>query len=250
MKVVVIGGTGLIGKKLISKLRDLGYEAIAASKSTGVDILTGEGLAEVLKGAQIVVDVTNSPSFEDKAVLEFFETSCRHLLPAEKAAGVGHHIALSIVGADRAPESGYLRAKLVQENLIQSAPIPYTIVRSTQFFEFINSIAGSNTKEQTVHISSAFFQPISADDVVNALLDVIKSSPINGIVEIAGPERFRLCELVEKYFKATNDPRTVIPDAEAPYFGAKLRGDELVPHGKAYLGRINLANWLESQKKT
>lgn len=248
MKIVVVGGTGLIGSKLVNKLRDLKHEAVAASPSRGVNILTGEGLAEILKGANIVVDVANSPSFEDKAVLEFFQTSSRNLLAAEKVAGVGHHIALSVVGTDVVSESGYLRAKLAQENLIKSSHIPYTIVRSTQFFEFLSSIAQSNAVEQAVYLPTAFLQPIASEDVANALLQVVLEAPVNGIIEIAGPERFRLSELVKQYLKAIEDSRTVIPDADARYFGAKLSDDMLIPRGDSYIGTINFKEWFDSQK--
>lgn len=249
MKVVVIGGTGLIGSKLVNKLKGLGHNALAASPSTGVNVITGEGLDKILNGADVVVDVANSPSFEDKAVLEFFETSSRNLFKAEKKAGVDHHIALSIVGTDRVPESGYLRAKLAQEKLIESSHIPYTIVRSTQFFEFLGGIADSNTDGKTAHLSTAFLQPIAADDVVNALLKVVLEEPTNGIIDIAGPERFRLSDIVEQYLIASKDPRKVIADPEAKYFGAKLIGDMLVPIGDARLGAIYFKNWFSSQKK-
>jgi uncharacterized protein YbjT (DUF2867 family) len=251
MKIVVFGGTGLIGSKLINKLRDLGHEAIAASPSTGVNTITGEGLAEVLKGTNIVVDVTNSPSFEDKAVLEFFETSGRNLIAAEKAANVSHHIALSVVGVDTdiLSESGYFRAKIAQENLIKSSNIPYTIVRATQFFEFLGSIAQSSTGEETVHLPPAFFQPIASDDVATALLQVVLETPVNGIIEIAGPEHYRLSELVEQYLKAKKDPRTVIPDVHARYFGAELADNMLTPNKNARLGSINFKSWLNSQRK-
>lgn len=243
MKIIVIGGTGLIGSKLISKLRDKEHEAIAASPSTGVNTITGEGLSHALKGANVVVDVSNSPSFEDKAVLEFFETSNRNLLKEELAAGVNHHIALSVVGADLLPESGYCRAKIVQENLIKSSRIPYTIVRSTQFFEFLNSIVQASTEGHTVHLSTAFIQPIAADDVVDALLQVVLAEPQNGIVEIAGPERFRFSDIVEKYLKATNNPLKVISDVDTRYFGTKLKDQSLIPQKKAHLGSINFENW-------
>ena len=249
MKIVVIGGTGLIGSKLVNKLKDLGHEVVAASPSTGVNTITGEGLAKALKGTTVVVDVANSPSFEDKAVLEFFETSGRNLLAAEKVAGVGHHIALSVVGTDLVPESGYLRAKVAQENLIKSSNVPYTIVRATQFFEFLGGIVESSTVGQTVRLSSAFLQPIASDDVAAALLQVVLETPINGIIEIAGPERFRFAELVEQYLKAINDPRTVISDVHARYFGAELDDNSLIPRKKARLGSINFKSWLDSLRK-
>lgn len=249
MKIIVVGGTGLIGSKLIKKLRDKGYEAIAASPSTGVNTLTGEGLAHALEGANIVVDVANSPSFEDKAVLELFETSSRNLLKAEKTAGVSHHIALSVVGTDLLTESGYFRAKLAQENLIKSSRIPYTIVRATQFFEFLNSIVQTSTIGQTVHLPTAFIQLIAADDVADALFQVILEKPKNGILDIAGPERFRFSEIVERYLKATNDPRHIISEADARYFGIKLNDNTLVPQKNARLGSINFENWFNSQAK-
>jgi uncharacterized protein YbjT (DUF2867 family) len=250
MKVVVIGGTGLIGSKLTKKLRDLGHEAIAASPSTGINTITGEGLAEALKGANIVVDVANSPSFEDKAVLEFFETSGRNLLAAEKTAGIGHHIALSVVGTDLLPESGYLRAKMAQEKLIISSSIPYTIVRATQFFEFLSSIAQSSTEGQTVHLPRAFLQPIAAEDVASALLQVVLGKPVHGIIEIAGPERMRFSEIVGQYLKAIHDPREVIEDKHSRYFGTELAENDLVPNKKnPHLGAINFKSWFDSQKK-
>lgn len=248
MKIVVIGGTGLIGSKLTKKLRDLGHEVIAASPSKGIDTITGKGLAEALKDANIVVDVANSPSFEDKAVLQFFETSGRNLMAAEKAAGVGHHIALSVVGADLLPENGYFRAKIAQEKLVTSSGIPYTIVRSTQFFEFLDSIAQLSTVGQTVHLPPVFFQPIASDDVAAALLQVALEKPINGIIEIAGPERTHLNEIVEQYLKATHDPRKVISDENGRYFGSKLSDNTLIPNKNPRLGSINFKNWFDSQK--
>jgi uncharacterized protein YbjT (DUF2867 family) len=201
-KIVVIGGSGLIGSKLVSKLRPLGHDVVAASPASGVNAVTGEGLTKALAGAQIVVDVANSPSFEDKAVLEFFEKSGRNLMAAEAAAGVGHHVALSVVGSDRVPESGYLRAKMAQENLIKESKIPYTILRSTQFFEFVNGIAQSASDGKTIRLSPAFLQPIVSDDVVAALLDVTLAAPVNGMVEVAGPEKISLDELVRQFLKA------------------------------------------------
>lgn len=251
MKIVVIGGTGLIGSKLVNKLRKLGHEAVAASPSTGVNTLTGEGLADVLKGTNVVVDVANSPSFEDKAVLKFFETSNRNLLAAEKTAGVSHHVALSVVGTDLLLDSGYFRAKMAQENLIKASPIPYTIVRATQFFEFLDSIVqtGIVGEGQTISFSTAFIQPIAAEDVATALSQVVVEKPINGIIEIAGPERFRISELVEKYLKAINDPRRVLSDPNAGYFGSKITNDTLTPHKNPRLGSINFKSWFESQRK-
>lgn len=247
MKIIVVGGTGLIGSKLINKLREKGHEAIAASRSTGVNTLTGEGLAQALEGANVVVDVSNSPSFEDKAVLEFFETSSRNLLKAEQAAGVRHHIALSVVGTELLSECGYFRAKLAQENLIKSSPIPYTIVRATQFFEFLNSLIQANTVGQTVLLPTAFIQPIAAEDVAEALFQVTLQMPTNGTFEIAGPERFRFSEIVEKYLKATNDPRQVSSHVNARYFGAKLNDNTLIPQKKAHYGSINFEKWMNSQ---
>lgn len=249
MKIIVVGGTGLIGSKLISKLRDKGYEAIAASPSTGVNTLTGEGLAQALEDAKVVVDVANSPSFEDKDVLKFFEVSTRNLLKAEQVAGVGHHIVLSVVGTDLMTESGYFRAKLAQENLIKSSDIPYTIVRATQFFEFLNSIVQTSTIGQTIHLPTAFIQPIAADDVADALFQAILKTPKNGILEIAGPERFRFSDIIERYLKAINDPRKIVADVDARYFGIKLSDTTLVPQKIAHLGSINFESWFNNQPK-
>src|SRR5438876_11972108 len=212
MKIVIIGGSGLIGKKLVNNLGQHGHEVVAASPSSGVNTLTGEGLAEALAGAQVVVDVANSPSFEDKAVLEFFETSGRNLLAAEATAGVGHHIALSVVGTDRLPESGYLRAKMAQEKLIKASKVPYTIIHSTQFFEFLGGIAQSATDGKTVRLSPAFVQPIASDDVADAIADVALRAPLNGTIEIAGPERVRLVELMQRFLSAKQDERKVVAD--------------------------------------
>jgi uncharacterized protein YbjT (DUF2867 family) len=220
MKIVVIGGTGLIGKKLIPLLRERGHDAVAASPATGVNTLTGEGLAEALAGAQVVVDVTNSPSFEDRAVLEFFETSSRNILAAETASGVGHHVALSVVGADRYPDSGYLRAKVAQEKLIRASGVPYTILRATQFFEFLAAIAGPGS--ETIRLPSAPMQPLAADDVAAALADVTLGVPANGILELAGPESLSIAAFVGKALAASGDKRTVVADAQARYFGAAL----------------------------
>lgn len=249
MKIIVIGGTGLVGSKLINKIRDKGYEAIAASPSTGINTITNEGLTNAMEGANVVVDVTNSPSFEDKAVLEFFETSTHNLLKTAAAVGISHYIALSVVGTDLLTDSGYFRAKLVQENLIKSSHIPYTIVRATQFFEFLNSIAQASTIGQTVHLPNAYIQPIASDDVADALLQVIQGMPKNGIFEIAGPELFRFSDIVEKYLKATNDFRKVISDADARYFGTKINDKTLVPQKNAHLGSINFESWFNSQRK-
>lgn len=245
MKIVVIGGTGLIGSKLITKLSALGHEAVPAAPNTGVNTLTGEGLAEVLGGAQVVVDVSNSPSFEDAAVLKFFETSTRNLLTSEAAAGVGHHVALSIVGTDRLPDSGYMRAKVAQEKLIRESSIPYSIVRATQFFEFVNRIADSATEGNIVRIPAVLFQPMAADDVASAVCRVAIGSPLNGIVEIAGPEQFRFDELIRLGLSARKDPREVIADPHARYFGTELSEGSLVPTGDgAQLGETRFDDWL------
>ena len=244
MKIVVIGGTGLIGSKLVKQLSALGHEAVAASPNTGVNTLTGEGLAEVLKGAQVVVDVSNSPSFADAAVLEFFQTSTRNLLSYEATAGVDHHVALSIVGTDGLPESGYLRAKVAQEKLITEGPIPYTIVRATQFFEFTKRIADEATVGKRVSLPPVLFQPIAADDVASALCKVATSSPLNSKIEIAGPEAFRFDELIRQRLSALNDSREVVADPEARYFGAELSERSIVPGGTAQLGETRFADWL------
>jgi uncharacterized protein YbjT (DUF2867 family) len=229
MKIVVIGGTGLIGTKLVNNLRERGHEVLAASPKSGVNTFTGERLPAALKGAQVVVDVANAPQWDDKAVLEFFETAGRNLLAAEAAAGVRHHVALSIVGADRLPASGYLRAKVAQENLIKASKVPFTIVRSTQFFEFVKGIAQSATEGQTVRLSPGFMQPIAAEDVAAALTDVAVAEPLNGTVEIAGPEPIRMDEFVRQFLSATSDARTVNTDVHARYFGAELNDQSLVP---------------------
>lgn len=246
MKIVVIGGTGLIGSKLIKKLIAAGHEAVAASPSRGVNAMTGEGLSEALKGADVVVDVANAPSFEDKAVLDFFETCTRNLLAAEKAAGVRFHIALSVVGADRVPESGYLRAKTAQEKLIQASGIPYTLVRATQFFEFLGSIADGGTEEGVVHLPKADLQPISADDVAEILFQVISETPVNGIIDIAGPDRLPFSEAVGQYLKAVKDPRSVMASEDSRYFGSKLKESSLVPIKGARLGTISFNKWFVS----
>jgi uncharacterized protein YbjT (DUF2867 family) len=248
MKIVVIGGSGLIGSKLVSRLRQRGHEVLAASPASGVNTITGEGLAEALAGAQVVVDVANSPSFEDKAVLEFFETSGRNLLAAEAAVGVKHHVALSVVGTDRLAESGYFRGKIAQEKLIKAAKIPYTIVHSTQFMEFLGGIAQSGTEGQTVRLSPAFVQPIASEDIAEAMADYTLAAPVNGTVEVAGPERVRLAELVQRYLTAMQDPRKVVADVHARYFGAELKDDTLVPGGNPRLGSIRFEDWFAQSK--
>jgi len=244
MKIVVIGGTGLIGSKTVPILRQGGHEVVAASPNTGVNTITGDGLKEAMAGTQVVIDLANSPSFEDKAVLEFFETSGRNLLAAEAAAGVRHHVALSIVGTDRTPENGYFRAKVAQEKLIETSGIPYTIIRSTQFLEFLGGIAASSTDGNMVRLSPGLFQPIAADDVAAITADVALAAPRNGILEIAGPERAPFNEIVARYLKALGDPRTVVSDPEARYFGGRVGERSLVPLGEARLGRIGLDEWL------
>ena len=244
MKIVVIGGTGLIGSKTVAILRQGGHEVVAASPNTGVNSLTGEGLKEAMAGAQVVIDLANSPSFEDKAVLEFFETSGRNLVAAEAAAGVRHHVALSIVGTDRTPDNGYFRAKVAQEKLIEASGIPYTIIRSTQFLEFLGGIAASSADGNTVRLSPGLFQPIAADDVAAIVADVALAAPRNVIVEIAGPERAPFNEIVARYLKAIGDPREVVSDPEARYFGGRVEEQSLVPLGEARLGRIGFDEWL------
>jgi len=246
MKIVVIGGSGLIGTKLVNNLRQRGQEAVAASPSSGVNSFTGEGLTEALRGAQVVVDVANAPSWEDKAVMEFFQTAGCNLLAAEAAAGVRHHLALSIVGADRLPASGYLRAKVAQENLIKASGIPFTIVRSTQFFEFAKGIIQSATEGQTVRLSPALFQPIAADDVAAALTGLALAEPSNNTIEIAGPEPIRMDEFARRFLKATSDPRNVTSDVHALYFGAELNDQSLVPGpgDRPRLGPTRFEKWL------
>src|SRR5499433_1683753 len=244
MKIVVIGGTGLIGLKTVAILQRGGHGVVAASPKSGVNSITGEGLKEAMAGAQVVIDLANSPSFEDKAVLDFFETSSRNLLAAEAAAGVRHHVALSIVGADRLPDSGYFRAKVAQEKLIETSGIPYTIVRSTQFLEFLGSIAASSPEGNMVRLSPGLFQPIAADDVAAFVADVALAAPRSGIVEIAGPERAPFNEIVARYLKAVGDPRQVVRDPEARYWGGRVEELSLVPLGEARLGRIGLDEWL------
>src|SRR2546426_8096007 len=244
MKIVVIGGSGLIGTKLVNRLRKQGHEVVAASPKSGVDTITGEGLPEALAGAQVVVDVANSPSFEDKAVLKFFETSGRNLLAAEAAAGVRHHVALSVVGTDRLLESGYFRAKMAQENLIRAAKIPYTILRATQFFEFVSGIAQSATEGQTVRLSPALVQPVVSDDVAAVLADVAVQEPLNGTVELAGPERIRLGELIRRFLSANRDARKVTTDVHALYFSTELNDQSLTPGDNPRIGPTRFEDWL------
>ena len=248
MKIVVIGGTGLIGSKTVAILRQGGHEVVAASPQSGINSITGEGIKEAVAGAQVVIDLANSPSFENKAVLDFFETSGRNLLAAEAAAGVGHHIALSIVGTDRTPENGYFRAKVAQEKLIESSGIPYTIIRSTQFLEFLGAIADSAADGNRIRLSPGLFQPIAADDVAVLVADVALAAPRNGIVEIAGPERGPFNEIVARYLKGLGDPREVVSDPEARYWGGRVEEHSLVPLGEARLGRIGLDEWLRRSR--
>ena len=244
MKIVVIGGTGLIGSKTVPILRQGGHEVVAASPKSGVNTITGEGLKVAMAGAQVVIDLTNSPSFEDKAVLEFFQTSGRNLLAAEAAAGVRHHVALSIVGIERSPDNGYFRAKVAQEKLIEKSGIAYTIIRATQFLEFLGAIAASAADGNVVRLAPGLFQPIAADDVAAVVADVALAAPRNGIVEIAGPERAPFNEIVARYLKAVGDPRVVVSDPEARYWGGRVEERSLVPLGEARLGHIGLDEWL------
>jgi uncharacterized protein YbjT (DUF2867 family) len=244
MKLVVIGGTGLLGSHITTALRAHGHEAIAASPDTGVNTLTGEGLAEVLEGASAVVDVSNSPSFEAAEVLEFFTTSTRNLLAAEATAGVGHHVAISIVGADTLPDSGYMRGKVAQEELIEGSTVPWTIVRSTQFHEFVVRIVDGATDGDTVRLPSVGFQPVAVADLAAAVAEVAVGEPVNGRVEVAGPERFRFDELVQRVLTVRGDSRRVVADPDAPYFGARLAEGSLVPRGEAILGETRIEDWL------
>jgi uncharacterized protein YbjT (DUF2867 family) len=249
MKIVVIGGSGLIGTKVGSRLRQKGHEVVPASPNSGVNTVTGEGLAEALAGARVVVDLANSPSFEDKAALEFFETSGRNLLAAEAAAGVTHHVALSVVGTDRLLEMGYFRAKMAQEDLIKASGIPYTIVRSTQFFEFTGAIAQAGTVGQTAHLSPVLFQPIASDDVADAVADVTLGAPVNGTIEIAGPDRVPIDELVGRFLSATHDPRTVVADAHARYFGIEVNDQSLIPGDNPRIGATRFEDWLSQSTR-
>ena len=245
MKIVVLGGSGLIGKKLVHRLREHGHETIAASPSSGVDTITGMGLADALTNAQVVIDVTNSPAFEDRLVLKFFETSTRNTLAAETIAGVKHHILLSIVGADHLSDSGYMRAKIAQEDLIRASTMPFTIVRATQFFEFLEVIAGANTNLGRVYLPPAFVQPVAADDVAEALADTAVSTPANGIIELAGPEHFRLDELIQRFLTVNQDSREVKTDSHARYFGAQLDEQSLTPGDNSRFGSTRFEQWLD-----
>jgi uncharacterized protein YbjT (DUF2867 family) len=247
MKIVVIGGTGLIGSKTVAILREEGHEVAAASPKSGINSITGEGLKQAVADAQVVIDLTNSPSFEDRAVLEFFETSGRNLLTAEAAAGIRHHVALSIVAIDRT-DNGYFRAKLAQEKLIKTSGIPYTIIRATQFLEFLGGIADASADGNIVRLPTVLFQPIAADDVAAVVAEVALAAPRNGIVEIAGPERAPFNEIVAHYLKAVGDPREVVRDPEAGYFGGRVEQHSLVPLGEVYLGRIGLDEWLRRSR--
>jgi uncharacterized protein YbjT (DUF2867 family) len=248
MKIVVIGGSGLIGSKLVEKLREAGHDPLPASPDSGVDTLTGEGLREALGGAQVVVDVSNAPAWDDAAVMDFFQTSSRNILAAETAAGVSHHIALSVVGTDRLQDSGYFRAKLAQEEAVKAASVPYTILRATQFFEFLSRIADSNTEGDTVHLPPVLVQPEAADDVAAALADVAESAPVNGIVELAGPEAFRFDELARRVLSAKNDPRRVTADVHARYFGAELEDRSLTPGDNPRIAPTLFEEWLSQPR--
>lgn len=243
MKIVVIGGTGLIGSKVVEQLRAVGHEPVAAAPNTGVNTLTGEGLAEVLKGAAVVVDVSNAPSWEDDAVMKFFETSTRNLLAGEKLAGLGHHVALSVVGSERMLESGYFRAKIAQEELIKSSSVPYSIVRATQFFEFIERIADMSTNGDTVRLPPVLIQPMAAGDVATAVCRVALGSPLNGTVEVAGPEQFRLDELIRQALAGRHDARKVVTDPQARYYGITVSETTLIPGRNARLGKTRLGDW-------
>jgi uncharacterized protein YbjT (DUF2867 family) len=250
MKIVVIGGTGLIGSQLVEKLRREGHDPLPASPDTGVNSITGEGLAEAVAGADVVVDVANAPNWDDAAVMEFFQTSTRNLLAAEAAAGVGHHVLLSVVGSDRLPDSGYLRAKAAQEQLAEAGPVPYTILRATQFFEFIGRIADSGSDGTTIRLAPVYIQPESSSDVAAALADVATSRPANGIIELAGPERFRLDELARLLLTAKNDPRSVTADPHARYFGTELEDHSLTPAGEARIAPTRFEDWLATAQRS
>ena len=244
MKIVVIGGTGLIGSKVVSNLRQNNHEVVAAAPSMGVNTITGEGLSEALANAQVVVDVANAPDFSDDAVMSFFTTSGRNLMKAETAAGVRHHVALSVVGSDRLPDSGYMRAKLAQEALIKASGIPYTIIHATQFFEFLSGIAQSSTEGQTIRLSPAYLQPVAADDVAALVTEVATMAPANGIIELAGPDRIGLDDLVRRYLAARHDTRKVVTDIHARYFGAELNDKSLTPGDNPHIGRTSFEAWL------
>jgi len=246
MKIVVIGGTGLIGSKLVAKLRERGHEALAAAPETGVNTVTGEGLAAALEGASVVTDVSNAPSFEDAAVLDFFKTSTRNILTAESAAGVRHHVALSVVGTERLAESGYFRAKIAQEKLIADSSIPYSIVHATQFFEFVTQLADMSTSGNTVRLAHVLIQPMAAQDVASAVADVTLSPPINGIIEVAGPQQYHLDELIRSTLRERHDPREVITDPHAPYSGAELQERTLVPAAGARLAKTRFEQWQQA----
>ncbi|MEK1888986.1 MAG: SDR family oxidoreductase [Phyllobacterium sp.] len=244
MKIVAIGGTGLIGSRTVARLRNQGHDVLAASPSSGVNTVTGEGLQEALAGAEVVLDLADAPSFEDKTAREFFETAGHNLLSAEVNAGVKHHIALSVVGTERLPEIGYFRAKFVQEILVKASPVPFTIIHATQFFEFIKDIADAGTVGSVARLSPAWVQPIAADEVADALANVALAKPLYGTVEIAGPERIRLSDLVARYLKETDDPRTVVPDIRARFFGSEIEDQSLLPRDNARLGKIGFEDWL------
>jgi uncharacterized protein YbjT (DUF2867 family) len=248
MKIVVIGGTGLIGSKVIDRLRKQGHDALVASPASGVNTLTGEGLDQALAGADVVIDVANSPSFEDQAVLDFFETSGRNLMAAEKKAGIKHHLALSVVGTDRLAASGYFRAKIAQEKIIRESGLPYTIVHATQFFEFLSSIVKSAADEKGIRVSPAPMQPIASDDVADAVTDYALGAPVNGVVEIAGPDKISLSVLVQRFLSLTHDPHQVVSDPSALYFGARLDEGTLVPGPDARLGTINFQSWFDQSQ--
>lgn len=247
MKIVVIGGTGLIGTKVVAQLRQKGHQVIAASPATGINTITGEGLAEAMNSTDVVIDLANSPSFEDKAVMDFFETAGHNLLAAEINAGVKHHVALSIVGVDRMQNVGYMRAKMVQEDLIKRSGVHYTIIRSTQFFEFLAGIANAGTTGDEVHISSVQFQPIASDDVAFFVSQAALDTPVNDTIEISGPRRFTMPEIVGRYLQELNDPRKVVPDNDSQYYGGTVDNDALVPLGKSQTGAISFEKWLSGQ---
>lgn len=248
MKILIIGGSGLIGTKVAANLRQLGYEVLIGSPSTGINTITGKGLADAVKGAQVVIDLSNSPSFEDQAVLDFFETSGRNLLAAEEAVGVRHHIALSVVGTERMLDSGYFRAKMAQENLIKASKVPYTIVRSTQFFEFLGGIAQYGTVGNEIRLSPAHVQPISSDDIAAIVSDTALAQPIDGTFDAAGPEKVGLAELMKRYLHALGDKRAVVPDANATYYGAQLNDQSLTPIGEARIGATGFSAWISKSQ--